>query len=458
MSSLSFSCPKCDKVHEGIKQKMAGHKVRCQCGFVFRLGPKRAKQPGAADDIIRKQKLKAATKISDEVIDAIAIHSDEDISDPNAIEPLDAIPVANDSQEEIFDGIPVSDSPSPARPVAPARDKQAPQKQARHKQARHKPAARNQAPSQPRQSAPAQQPYPGQFPSQAVNQARPGQQAPPAYAAPQPPHQHQAYSPPYQNQPYQNQPYQRQPHPSPGYPQQGYPHQAYPTNPLVDVPEFADVQIPQTADNPHLQSRSPLPGTPVQKKRRMRRRNEKHLKSNIGPIWTLILSVIGIPVMIFVVLKFGEALLLQYRLLGIGDPTGVLPGGGFLSVGSNLTVSFILTIIMTIAVVGTTISMIISGVVAIIELTRGVHLGWASKIAAIFATVTVVGLFLMFAVNVFTLFQAVEAMSELSEQLGRKFDTSKLGYAIGRMAGYSFSMAIIPIIVAVTGFARNVKN
>ncbi len=38
--TLTFQCPGCGKIHQGVKPEMAGHKVRCQCGFVFRLGSK----------------------------------------------------------------------------------------------------------------------------------------------------------------------------------------------------------------------------------------------------------------------------------------------------------------------------------------------------------------------------------------------------------------------------------
>ena len=40
---------------------MIGHRVKCQCGFVFRVGAKGKKQPGALDEInrIRAAKNKA---------------------------------------------------------------------------------------------------------------------------------------------------------------------------------------------------------------------------------------------------------------------------------------------------------------------------------------------------------------------------------------------------------------
>jgi hypothetical protein len=62
MPTLSFSCPKCDKQHDRIKPEMVGHKVKCQCGFVFRLGSKADKQAWVADELKRKKALKAKKK------------------------------------------------------------------------------------------------------------------------------------------------------------------------------------------------------------------------------------------------------------------------------------------------------------------------------------------------------------------------------------------------------------
>lgn len=43
MATLSFSCPKCQRDFKNVKAEMAGSKVKCQCGHVFRLGPKKTK-------------------------------------------------------------------------------------------------------------------------------------------------------------------------------------------------------------------------------------------------------------------------------------------------------------------------------------------------------------------------------------------------------------------------------
>lgn len=55
MATLSFSCPKCGKLHERVNSGMVGFKVKCKCGFVFRLGSKADKNEDFGE-VIRKKK------------------------------------------------------------------------------------------------------------------------------------------------------------------------------------------------------------------------------------------------------------------------------------------------------------------------------------------------------------------------------------------------------------------
>jgi hypothetical protein len=48
-AAFSFNCPQCGKTYENIKAKMAGRKVSCTCGKVFRLGPKTEEQIAAKE-------------------------------------------------------------------------------------------------------------------------------------------------------------------------------------------------------------------------------------------------------------------------------------------------------------------------------------------------------------------------------------------------------------------------
>ena len=46
-AAFSFNCPECGKTYENVKANMAGRKVSCTCGKVFRLGPKTEEQVAA---------------------------------------------------------------------------------------------------------------------------------------------------------------------------------------------------------------------------------------------------------------------------------------------------------------------------------------------------------------------------------------------------------------------------
>ncbi|MDE0934865.1 MAG: hypothetical protein OSA89_03055 [Mariniblastus sp.] len=61
MATLSFSCPKCGKLHERVNSGMVGFKVQCKCGFVFRLGSKDDKNEDFGEIIRKKKELKRKT-------------------------------------------------------------------------------------------------------------------------------------------------------------------------------------------------------------------------------------------------------------------------------------------------------------------------------------------------------------------------------------------------------------
>ncbi|MDC3223417.1 hypothetical protein OAU26_00645 [Mariniblastus sp.] len=61
MATLSFSCPKCGKLHERVNSGMVGFKVQCKCGFVFRLGSKADKNEDFGEVIRKKKELKRKT-------------------------------------------------------------------------------------------------------------------------------------------------------------------------------------------------------------------------------------------------------------------------------------------------------------------------------------------------------------------------------------------------------------
>lgn len=105
MASLSFSCPQCKKQHDRIKPEMIGHKVRCQCGYVFRIGAKASKQPGVAEKFKRKKTAKMG-KLSRESKAKPGIANQKS----SAVDPEAAF-CSGSISDEVIAAIPLDDSP-----------------------------------------------------------------------------------------------------------------------------------------------------------------------------------------------------------------------------------------------------------------------------------------------------------------------------------------------------------
>lgn len=127
MSSFSFNCPQCGKVYENVKSKMAGCKVRCNCGKIFRLGPKTEKQK--ADAAARKAKRRAARNATENQAESHSPPEHDNHSSPAepvvgqtieyAEEVLEAIPVDAPLSPKIFEDDPLLDLETGAAYVEP---------------------------------------------------------------------------------------------------------------------------------------------------------------------------------------------------------------------------------------------------------------------------------------------------------------------------------------------------
>ncbi|MEL7498577.1 MAG: hypothetical protein AAFN77_13275 [Planctomycetota bacterium] len=96
MATLSFACPKCNRKFDRVKPEMAGSKVRCKCGYVFRLGPKKEK-PQTARSIKAKPavaKPVAAKPVSAKPVSAKPIAAKPTAAKPVAAKPVVAKPIA----------------------------------------------------------------------------------------------------------------------------------------------------------------------------------------------------------------------------------------------------------------------------------------------------------------------------------------------------------------------------
>ncbi len=134
MATLSFSCPQCGKLHERVKSGMVGFKVKCKCGFIFRLGSKEDKNEEFGDIIRKKREMKRkaaeAAKLNRSNRDRAAFDllPKFDPFDPNR---EDAPSPSNEIQSPISEGVnPASDEsveleafpfPSPIPDDAPSR-------------------------------------------------------------------------------------------------------------------------------------------------------------------------------------------------------------------------------------------------------------------------------------------------------------------------------------------------
>ena len=56
MSSLTFSCPGCQRQYQRIKTEIRGYRVRCPCGFEFRVGDKSDRVPGIDRKVNRERR------------------------------------------------------------------------------------------------------------------------------------------------------------------------------------------------------------------------------------------------------------------------------------------------------------------------------------------------------------------------------------------------------------------
>jgi hypothetical protein len=395
MATLSFSCPKCDKQHERIKPEMIGHKVQCQCGYVFRIGAKASKKPGVVEELKRKKASKKSGAPADslkgtpkstqptpmesparsssppqgptkgDVIDAEPLHLHSEYASPVDAVPVDAVPMPIEQGNPLRDSI--TDNPDQFPLEAQILD------------------------AIPIDAGPA----PG-FQTDRVTQI------PEELLAPQPPHV------------------------EPGG---------------KSLPRSRPLSV------------SP-PKRPTQRKRRSQRSRSRSLDSPAGPVWTVALSIIGIPVLVWILWRFVENASLAYELMRANPGTGSSieqPGGG-------PTFYFVMLVLMCFMFGALAISLVTSLVVAIIEISQGVHIGWATKLAAIVGGIVLISLLLTCGWQVVNLVRIADSINALSDQIGKSVDTSQVGIMAAKLIGWHLIYAIIPFAIVTTGFCRNLRR
>ena len=339
MATLTFQCPKCGKTHDRIKPEMAGFKVRCQCGFVFRLGPKSAKNKQAFEEKV-KEKFNSKSKSS-----KAAAQSNQD-----RILRADPIDLFGD---EMLDLIPE-----------------------------------------------------GSIPEMMV----------------EPPLQEQVKSP---DDPI------RRPIPLPDEDSE---------DPFVSLLPTA---LPFGGPSKSRKRKSPLATTPTGGMVDNLGTRSKRSKSPMaGPIWTIVLSSLGSLLMLANIrLVFIEALIRQFAALKIATSLSVVIGTAIMTI----------TLVFAVAL---TIFLIVSGIVAIIELTTRTHRGWAIRWAG-FVSLGMLGcLLLVF----FNLSANLIYAKQLLDSNGANINDAQTYTAIVRTGFVMLFCALVPAATAITGISRNFQR
>jgi hypothetical protein len=384
MPTLSFSCPKCSKQHDRIKPEMIGHKVKCQCGYVFRIGAKSSKQPGVAEELKRKKAIKQCGALSNaraagsrNVKKPLSARpqSSPASSPAEAADIVDAIPVSRDRiVEKRVDAFPINeeiflDDFESVEDLIPS------------------------APAQPR-------------PESEILDAIP-----------------------------------IEPVPVPGTP----------NDPLMQIPAELLAHLPTDASRVRrtLPSNS-LPSV-AKGHRPTKRTSDQDLDSPIGPICTLALSALGLPVLIWVIWSFAvDAHDANEILNSPGDfPDQVTPG--------SLKSIFVASLMLCLMNVALAISIITSGVVSIIEWTRRIRIGWATKIATLIAGFLLVSLVLTCIWQVVAVFQFANAIRAMDDQAGQTVENFQVGFEALKIFIRYCLYGIVPLAALVIGIWRNLR-
>jgi len=187
---------------------------------------------------------------------------------------------------------------------------------------------------------------------------------------------------------------------------------------------------------------SPLYASADRPKNKRYRRAGQTLKSDSGPIVSLIVSAISLLAMLVVVAITVLSLMKQLdssnQFLSSSSGARLL---GFISNGALLLVSLLLTC-----------SIVASGITAAMELKQGRLIVWAHRLSAILATVFMFLLLTILIVNIVMLFTAFNRLSGTGRVFG--FTQTIMNRAIFQLILVTIIMSIAPLAVAITGFLR----
>lgn len=426
---------------------MAGHKVRCRCGFVFRLGSKSEKQPGVAEDIQRRRAIKARKMATHQNAfqlkkprDAEEFLSPIDIDPPlkqkgpveKHLEPQDLInPVDLDDLDELLqpidaDNLPLSNSTSSTpvideQPGVGIQNGVSPDDQPLFcDQALVDHCTLEDEPedsiletnlSQPKISSPS-----------SSNQARFKQAADVT-----------AFS-----------------DLEVGIETGAAGESPPPTAEIVAALVAEELRRTPESSPPPLSINEPIQ-KPSRKSAQTGGEQPRPLNSTAGPIASLTVAILGAPVMILLTVTsiIGCFILItpNNQLDAMETQMASSRGGG----------TIIFSILFCLIYFGLALSIIASGITAVIEMVKKTRIGWGHRLAAIIAAVTLVFLFFNFVYQFGTFFYAKESLNEASQsEDGSLLATNVITGAFLLQATLSsLGQAIVPFAVAVCGLIRS---
>ena len=361
---------------------MVGHKVRCQCGFVFRLGSKADKQAWVANDLKRKKAIKAESKRKQNEQSKISPRD-------STSRKQDALAGRGDPDEEVLDAIPIAE-PSAAHPNGSLFENM-----------------------------------------DEVLDAIPAELISPDPAV-------QTGSKPLPN---------------------ALDHLLTSESPSQSKPDiFAPISAGQVPLRPPKATRSAA----AKHRRTKSKKRNNALKSPALPIWNLVLTFVGLPVILFLAFVFCRNAFDSYQMASVMNRANIMGGVGgadaVLGSGGGATIGLMVAVILALLFLALAASMLTSGIVSILELASSTEIRWATSLASMVASIVIAVLFLTFFWQVYSLLNLVSQKEAIGEQLGRSVDEMKVGRSLVGLGLKYFLFAIVPIAVAITGFARTMKR
>lgn len=422
---------------------MSGHKVRCQCGFVFRLGPKKDKQPGVVEDLKRRRALKERKKVTREnAFDLAKPVEAKEFGGIEELEPTDLF----DASDGVFEpelieepDLTPADPPSPLVPD-PFLSELDPQHEAVLGEV-YNPLELEikdeleEVVDEPQIEIPPSTPVVIEKDESAL-EILDDPSLPVASTLPV------------------------------AHPALDVSSSRFRADPADD--EIVDAVLVDQSTGPvgvggpiglgaePLQAAQPLAGggghlavaAPKRRKKKRRRKSGQDLESNTGPIISLVLAVVGIPVAMVILYNLCNRF--WFYLNFASSPFGF--DGPGMGVG-NLILPMIVFGVLSLLAFVFLVAIGISGVTAIIELVGQSKIRWAQKLLGIVAVIFLIALIFNTMYQFINVMQGISRLNEMGGNI-RLTGQSTGGLFLRLFLGL-LGAGLVPLAAAIIGFMRS---